>query len=109
MKKGKRDTKGRWKERVKENSTVFNIAVRTGNLRHFIFIYLGTPITHIFNKDQWQYITKKGVPGVVQNICKTFPKEKMYRGHGIYIRWYLINRCALKEQSLLFDLYKAFD
>ena len=29
--------------------------------------------------------------------------------HGIYIRWYLINRCARKEQSLLFDLYKAFD
>ena len=29
--------------------------------------------------------------------------------HGIYIGWYLINRCARKEQSLLFDLYKAFD
>ena len=29
--------------------------------------------------------------------------------HGIYIRWYLIKRCARKEQSLLFDLYKAFD
>ena len=30
-------------------------------------------------------------------------------GHGIYIRWYLINRCARKDQSLSFDLYKAFD
>ena len=29
--------------------------------------------------------------------------------HGIYIRWRVINRCARKEQSLLFDLYKAFD
>ena len=29
--------------------------------------------------------------------------------YGIYIRWYLINRCARKEQSLLFDTYKAFD
>ena len=29
--------------------------------------------------------------------------------HGIYIRWYLIDRCARKEQSPLFDLYKAFD
>ena len=29
--------------------------------------------------------------------------------HGIYIRWYLINKCARKEHSLLFDLYKAFD
>ena len=29
--------------------------------------------------------------------------------HGIYIRWYLINRCAHKEQYPLFDLYKAFD
>ena len=29
--------------------------------------------------------------------------------HGIYIRWYLIKRCARKDQSLLFDLYKAFD
>ena len=29
--------------------------------------------------------------------------------HDIYIRWYLINMCARKEQSLLFDLYKAFD
>ena len=29
--------------------------------------------------------------------------------HGIYIRWYLIRRCARKKQSLLFDLYKAFD
>ena len=29
--------------------------------------------------------------------------------HGIYIRWYLIKRCARKVQSLLFDLYMAFD
>ena len=29
--------------------------------------------------------------------------------HGIYIRWYLINRCARKEQSLLFDRFKAND
>ena len=29
--------------------------------------------------------------------------------HGIYISWYIINRWARKEQSLLFDLYKAFD
>ena len=29
--------------------------------------------------------------------------------YGIYIRWYLINRCACKEQPLLFDLYKAFE
>ena len=29
--------------------------------------------------------------------------------HGIYIRWYLINRCVRKEQSLLFNLYKSFD
>ena len=36
---------------------------------------------------------------------------EMYRvgGHGTYIRWYPINRCARQEQSLLFDLYKAFD
>ena len=26
-----------------------------------------------------------------------------------YIRWLLRNRCASKEQSQLFDLYKAFD
>ena len=29
--------------------------------------------------------------------------------HGTYIRWYLTKRCARKEKSLLFDLYKAFD
>ena len=30
--------------------------------------------------------------------------------HCAFIRWYLINRCARKElQSLLFDLFEAFD
>ena len=29
--------------------------------------------------------------------------------HGTYIRWYLRNRCARKEQYLYFDLSKAFD
>ena len=29
--------------------------------------------------------------------------------HGTCIRWYLRNRCAPREQSLLFDLFKAFD
>ena len=29
--------------------------------------------------------------------------------HGKYIGWQLVHMCARKEQSLLFDLYKAFD
>ena len=29
--------------------------------------------------------------------------------HGTYIRWYLRNRCARREQSLLFHLFQAFD
>ena len=29
--------------------------------------------------------------------------------HGTYIRWWLKKGCAGKEQSLLFDLFKAFD
>ena len=29
--------------------------------------------------------------------------------HGSYVRWYLRNRCARMEQSLLFDLFTAFD
>ena len=33
---------------------------------------------------------------------------RYYRHHGTYIRWYLINSCACKKQSLLFDLVKAF-
>ena len=48
---------------------------------------------------------------VVVFVCRT-SQNVVYvldRDHGIYIRWYLINRCARKEQSLLFDLYKAFD
>ena len=28
---------------------------------------------------------------------------------GTYIRWSLRNRCTRKEQSLLFNLFKAFD
>ena len=34
---------------------------------------------------------------------------KRSRTHDTYIRWLLINRCEHKEQSLLFDLYKAFE
>ena len=29
--------------------------------------------------------------------------------HGTYIRWWLRNRCARKQQSLLFDLFRAYD
>ena len=28
--------------------------------------------------------------------------------HGTYSRWYLINRCASKDQFMLFDLFKAY-
>ena len=31
------------------------------------------------------------------------------RQRGTYIRWVFRNRCARKEQALLFDLFKAFD
>ena len=40
---------------------------------------------------------------------KTMIDMNPIQNHGIYIRWYLRSRCARKEQSLLFDLYKAFD
>ena len=29
--------------------------------------------------------------------------------HGTYVRWKLRNRCAPKQQSLLFDILKAFN
>ena len=32
-----------------------------------------------------------------------------YPDQGAYIKWYIRNRCAGKEQFLLFDLFKAFD
>ena len=36
-------------------------------------------------------------------------KLVFYVLHGIYIRWYLIISCALKQQSLLFDMYESLD
>ena len=42
-----------------------------------------------------------------QTDKQSYKKKRI--SHGAYIRWYLINRCARKEQSLLFNLYKAFD
>ena len=30
-------------------------------------------------------------------------------GHGSYTIWYVINICARKEQTLLFDMFNAFD
>ena len=47
---------------------------------------------------------RRSLPLHLQEHCQHYGLA-----HGTYIRWYLINRCARKEQSLLFDLYKAFD
>ena len=41
--------------------------------------------------------------------CRAFLAIFHGSNHGTYIRWWLRNRCARKEQSLLFNLFQAFD
>ena len=57
-----------------------------------------------------EYETYKKIPNL---FLKPDPKPANTPGsailrHGTYIRWYLRKRCALKEQSLLIGLFKAF-
>ena len=79
----------------------------TNNI-HLMFLIMGR-ITSM-NDAQMVYLR---TPPLINYIIVTFTTVQLhpeYRfGHGSYIIWYLINRCARKEQSLLFDLYKAFD
>ena len=42
-------------------------------------------------------------------LPKTIRVKKDIYGNGTHIRRELRNRCAHKEESLLFDLFKAFD
>ena len=42
-------------------------------------------------------------------MCDFFLANSSGDGHGTYIRWLLIKRCARKAQYLLYDLFKAFD
>ena len=50
---------------------------------------------------------------VIYTICSLTEKTQFtYKpgyGHGAYIRQSLSNRCARKEQSLLFDMFKPFN
>ena len=49
-------------------------------------------------------IVSMAEPPIVIHHASCFQQGR----HGTYIRWYLRYRCAREEESLLFDLFKAF-
>ena len=69
----------------------------------FIFLY---SILHIFKSLRYTLIQ---ILNLLAKIRIQLELGNISVGHhGIYIKWYFINRRARTEKSLLFDLYKAF-
>ena len=74
--------------------------------RYIVSILSTTVLSNIPQRSVGITLQMEGVPsGRIPPMVYHYTRDLL----GTYIRWYLRNRCARKEQSLLFDLFKAFD